>query len=96
MADELEDLLSSTASGDRDAFAVLYERTSAKMFGIVLRILKDRARSEDVLAGRLSQGLAESAQLRCSGGPAGYMDGGYCPQPRHRHRTRRTADGVDR
>ena len=41
--------MAATARGDRAAFAQLYERTSAKLFGIVLRILKDRARSEDVL-----------------------------------------------
>ena len=45
----LESLMSATARGDRRAFADLYERTSAKLFGIVLRILKDRARAEDAL-----------------------------------------------
>ena len=41
--------MSATARGDRAAFAALYDRTHAKLFGIVLRILKDRARAEDVL-----------------------------------------------
>ena len=41
--------MAATARGDRAAFAALYERTSAKLFGIVLRILKDRSRAEDVL-----------------------------------------------
>ena len=45
----LENLLARTASGDRAAFRRLYERTSAKLFGVVLRILRDRQRSEDVL-----------------------------------------------
>ncbi|MFD0916124.1 sigma-70 family RNA polymerase sigma factor [Pseudahrensia aquimaris] len=45
----LEDLLSKTASGDRIAFKTLYERSSAKLFGVILRILKNREKSEDVL-----------------------------------------------
>ncbi len=38
-----------TAGGDRSAFQTLYERCSAKLFGIILRILKNRQKSEDVL-----------------------------------------------
>ena len=34
---------------DRAAFQSLYSGTSAKLFGIILRVLKDRAASEDVL-----------------------------------------------
>lgn len=45
----LEKLLASIAQGDRDAFRSLYERSSGKLFGIVLRILKNRQISEDVL-----------------------------------------------
>ena len=46
---ELEDLMSAVAGGDRAAFRTLYERTSAKLFGVVLRIVRDRQRAEDVL-----------------------------------------------
>lgn len=45
----LENLLSATASGDRAAFRLLYERSSAKLFGVVLRILRNRQKAEDVL-----------------------------------------------
>ena len=45
----LEELLGATARGDRTAFEALYRRTSAKLFGIVLRILRDRSAAEDVL-----------------------------------------------
>ncbi|MDD9910702.1 MAG: sigma-70 family RNA polymerase sigma factor [Ahrensia sp.] len=45
----LESLLSKTAAGDRDAFQQLYERSSAKLFGVVLRILKNRQMAEDAL-----------------------------------------------
>ena len=48
-ADTLESLLAATAGGDRVAFKTLYERSSAKLFGVILRILKNRHKSEDVL-----------------------------------------------
>ena len=35
--------------GDRAAFARLYERTSAHLFAVVLRIQRDRAQAEDLL-----------------------------------------------
>ncbi|MBD3662591.1 sigma-70 family RNA polymerase sigma factor [Sulfitobacter aestuariivivens] len=34
---------------DRDAFALLYDATSTKLFGVCLRILKDRGEAEEVL-----------------------------------------------
>ena len=37
------------ALGDRAAFATLYERTSAHLFAVVLRINRDRAQAEDML-----------------------------------------------
>ncbi|HJU07682.1 MAG TPA: sigma-70 family RNA polymerase sigma factor [Rhodanobacteraceae bacterium] len=48
-AEELSDLLRAIASGERDAFARLYRRTSAKLFGICLTMLRDRGEAEDVL-----------------------------------------------
>ena len=35
---DLADLLAATAEGDKSAFAELYRRTSAKLYGVVLRI----------------------------------------------------------
>ena len=46
---ELENLIARTALRDRAAFAALYAATSAKLFGICLRVLKDRAEAEDAL-----------------------------------------------
>lgn len=37
------------ALGDRQAFSDLYDATSAKLFGIALRVLRDRGAAEDVL-----------------------------------------------
>lgn len=46
---ELSQLLARAGLGDRAAFARLYERTSAQLFGVVLRIQRDRALAEDLL-----------------------------------------------
>lgn len=46
---DLEPLLAATAAGDREAFSQLYQATASRMLGIVMRIVKDRARAEDVL-----------------------------------------------
>lgn len=45
----IEDWLARCAQGDRAAFKSLYRDTSAKLFGLSLRILKDRAEAEDAL-----------------------------------------------
>ena len=46
---ELAAALTRAGSGDRQALRFVYEATSAKLFGVVLRILKDRSEAEDVL-----------------------------------------------
>ncbi|MCM5703880.1 sigma-70 family RNA polymerase sigma factor [Larsenimonas salina] len=43
------DLLDRVAKKDRQAFACLYDATSAKLYGTVLRILQDRGSADDVL-----------------------------------------------
>ena len=47
--DDVSRLISRTALGDRAAFRELYSATSAKLFGVCLRVLKDRTEAEDVL-----------------------------------------------
>jgi len=42
-------VLNQSINGNTDAFERLYHATSAKLFGVVLRILKNRAQSEDAL-----------------------------------------------
>ena len=46
---DIADLISRCALRDRQAFRELYRRTSAKLFGVSLRILKDRAEAEEAL-----------------------------------------------
>ena len=43
-----EELLQAAGQGDEQAFAALYDATSAAVFGTVLRVLRDRAQSEEV------------------------------------------------
>ncbi|MEP7131093.1 MAG: sigma-70 family RNA polymerase sigma factor [Sphingomicrobium sp.] len=46
---DLAGLLAAVASGDRPALARLYQRTSAKLYGICLRVLRDQADAEEAL-----------------------------------------------
>ena len=45
----LRTALVATGHGDRRAFALVYQRTSAKLFGVCLRILGSRNEAEDAL-----------------------------------------------
>jgi RNA polymerase sigma factor (sigma-70 family) len=45
----LSGLLSSLAFGDRSALAELYQRTSAKLYGICLQLMPSQSEAEDVL-----------------------------------------------
>jgi len=46
---DIADLIARCALRDRAAFRDLYRRTSAKLFGVTLRILRDRAEAEEAL-----------------------------------------------
>jgi RNA polymerase sigma-70 factor (ECF subfamily) len=45
---DLPDLLQRSARGDQDAFAHLYDAVSARVFGLVLRVVRDPAQAEEV------------------------------------------------
>lgn len=47
--DDVEKMIARVGLGDRAAFSSLYDATSAKLFGVCLRILNDRAEAEDAL-----------------------------------------------
>ncbi|ALX11476.1 hypothetical protein P350_07910 [Burkholderia cepacia JBK9] len=47
--EELNRLLLDVGTGDQDAFSILYRRTSAKMFGVCVTMLRDRGEAEEVL-----------------------------------------------
>lgn len=44
----LEDLLAASARGDQRAFAALYDQTSPRVYGMVLRVVRDPAQSAEV------------------------------------------------
>lgn len=49
LRDELNKVLLAVAEGDRTSFEALYRQTSAKVFGICLKMLRDRGEAEEVL-----------------------------------------------
>ena len=48
-AEERSDLIGRVATGDQVAFAALYDDLAPSVFGLILRVLRDRAQSEEVL-----------------------------------------------
>ncbi len=46
---QLAAALVRVAAGDRAALRMVYQDTSAKLFGVCLRILNDKSEAEDVL-----------------------------------------------
>lgn len=46
---DIEDLILRVAQGNRAAFQALYDNTSAKLFGVALRVLNDRTEAEEAL-----------------------------------------------
>ena len=73
---ELSDLLAQVARGDRKALGAVYNRTSAKVYGVCLRVTRDREAAEDVLqqvylkvwnrAGRFDPGVASPVTWLCA------------------------------
>lgn len=47
--EEIENLIARVSLGERTAFSALYDATSAKLLGVCLSVLKDRATAEDAL-----------------------------------------------
>jgi len=48
VSSELAELLKACSLGDEAAFARLYDATAARLFGLVLRTVRDRAQAEEV------------------------------------------------
>ena len=48
-SDDLGELLRATAEGDRGAFERLYQMTSARLFAVALRVVRERSMAEEVL-----------------------------------------------
>lgn len=48
-SEQLTSLLRACSRGDEQAFASLYDASSSRLFGLVLRVVRDRAQAEEVL-----------------------------------------------
>ena len=78
---QLAAAIARVAGGDRAALRLVYQDTSAKLFGVCLRILRDRAEAEDVLQ-RLPHSLAAGpGQFRRKPREPDHLAGDDCPQP---------------
>lgn len=66
-SDSLEELIARIALGDRTAFSRLYDRTAAKLFGLILRVLNNRSEAEDVLQETFIKVWQNSQKYRING-----------------------------
>ena len=63
-------LLEQSARGDRDAFAALYDETSALVYGIALRVVRDPARAEEITQEVFLEVWRRAARYRADRGSA--------------------------
>ncbi|MBI3649857.1 MAG: sigma-70 family RNA polymerase sigma factor [Acidobacteria bacterium] len=71
---DLMTLLLKVAEGDQSAFTTLYEATSKAVFGLVLRILNDRATAEEVLLDVFTQAWRQAGNYdRGRGTPIAWL-----------------------
>lgn len=96
-SEQLEDLIAKVSLGDRKAFSKLYDATSAKLFGVALRILKNRASAEDVLQETFMKVWRYADKYAANGmSPMTWMITIARNTAIDRLRRRRDADDVDR
>ena len=67
---DISDLIARCALRDRRAFRDLYARTSAKLYGVTLRILKDRSEADEAL---------QEVYVKIWQRADRYVPGGYSP-----------------
>ena len=67
---DIADLIARCALRDRGAFRDLYGRTSAKLYGVTLRILRDRSEAEEAL---------QEVYVKIWQRADRYVPGGYSP-----------------
>lgn len=68
--EDIENLIARVGLGDSNSFSLLYDATSAKLFGVCLRILNNRADAEDAL---------QEAYVRIWQKADSYSANGYSP-----------------
>src|ERR1700730_19473202 len=90
--DDLDRLLQHTGRNDQKAFAELYKRTSSKLFGVCLRMLRDRDEAEEVLQETYTAVWRRAASFDATRASAVTWLGGLC----RNEATDRLAAGVAR
>ncbi|AMM22265.1 RNA polymerase subunit sigma [Frondihabitans sp. PAMC 28766] len=69
-----EELLGRVATGDREAFAELYDQTAPRVMGLIKRLLKDHSQSEEVTQEVFLEIWQQAARFDTSkGGAASWM-----------------------
>ncbi|MFN3209136.1 MAG: sigma-70 family RNA polymerase sigma factor [Roseovarius sp.] len=74
--DAIEHMIGRCALKDRDAFSDLYSATSAKLFGVILRVLNNRAEAEEVLQEVYVKIWRNAGRYRSGGFPDDMADHG--------------------
>ncbi|MEP7239458.1 MAG: sigma-70 family RNA polymerase sigma factor [Devosia sp.] len=67
---DIADLIARCALRDRQAFRALYSRTNAKLYGVALRILRDRSQADEAL---------QEVYVKIWQRADRYVPGGYSP-----------------
>ena len=71
---DLAELLRSSAKGDQQAFAQLYDAVASRAYGLVLRVVRDPAQSEEVLQEAMLDIWRQSARFDAHrGSPLSWM-----------------------
>ena len=71
---DLTSLVARVAAGDEEALAALYDRTSAAVHGLVLRVVRDRAVAEEVTLAVYTQAWRRAASYDATRGtPAAWL-----------------------
>ena len=81
---ELVWLIAAVAKGDEAAFERLYAATRAKLFGVVLRILRRQDLAEEVIQEAYVKIWNSAGQFDPGDGVPDHLDGFDRAQPRHR------------
>lgn len=64
---DIENAIIRVGLGDRAAFSLLYDATSAKLFGVCLRVLNDRVEAEDTLQDVFVKVWHKAGQYKANG-----------------------------
>ena len=92
---ELVWLIAAVAKGDEAAFERLYAATRAKLFGVVLRILRRQDLAEEVIQEAYVKIWNSAGQFNPGARFADHLDGVDRAQPGHRRRAQEERD-LDR